>query len=281
MSQSRALVPFALFVAVAFAAPQEPAKQDPAKPAPAAEPLRRDPEAMKLLAAHDALMYYPREEGLKDLVFTMALPVGVLVDMKWAAPEKLAWTGRPSPEVKPDVAKRLELLLATSAFKDALDAQTPSFVRTMIGGKESDLYAKDRLELLGPKQVKIVAASPETLSKMKEATITFDDQGRLKLVQIASPLGAVSDMEPTYREYKGKYLMKDVKTTTRNAAGAAQTSTLGNEYVEVDGFMLLSKVTMFATTPANGAAPAKEEKQDLHFSGHRPNKGLTDADFKK
>ncbi len=279
MPHYRSFVAFALSAAFAVAAPQEPAKDAP-KDAPKAEMLRRDPEAVKLLEAHDALMYYVREEGAKDVAFSLALPVGVLVDMKWMAPDKQTWSGRASPDVGEDIAKRLNLLLSTPSFKEAMDAQVPSFVRTVIGGKESDLYAKDSLELLGPKQLKIVAKNPETASKIKEITATFDEKGRLKLLQIASPLGAVSELEPTYLEHKGKFLVKEFKTVTKSAAGQAQVSTLQNEYVDVGGFMLLSRVTM-QSPAAVGAPPAAAEKQELNFSGHKVNSGLTEADFKK
>src|SRR5215471_15769816 len=63
-------------------------------PPPAAEKPTQDPAAMKMIERFDSLRYVARSEGLKDLQFTIRMPVikeaGLDLVARWKAPDKIA-----------------------------------------------------------------------------------------------------------------------------------------------------------------------------------------------
>jgi hypothetical protein len=237
---------------------------------PKTDPPRRDPDAVKKVESHDSAMYVPREAGLKDLAITLHLPIGVLLDLKWKAPDKTAWAVRIPEEVPKKDAERLRITVETEEFRARTDAQVPAFLETIVGGRESTRYAGDGLELVGDK-VKIVAKSQATLAVMKEALLTFDEKGRVVSMSVTSPLGAVSEFSNKFDERDGKSTVKETTITTKTPAGP-QVATVANEYEDVGGFRLLKRFVM-----KNGP----QGDQDLKFSDHKPNGGLKDDDLKK
>jgi hypothetical protein len=78
-------------------------------------------------------------------------------------------------------------------------------------------------------------------------------------------------MVPAYAEWKGKFVVTELKVTTKTPTGP-DVSTVALEYAEVDGFRLLKRLVM-----KNGL----QGDQDLQFVDHKPNGGLKDEDFKK
>lgn len=255
----------ALFVLpLAFAVSAVAQESKPAAP-------RRDAAAVKLLEAHDALVYYPREAGLKDLSCALKLPGDILVDLKWMAPSFEGWSARPAPEAKPEAAKKILIGVQSPAFRADMQAQVPSFLKTLVGEREAARFADDGLELVAERQVRIVAAAPGTKQVLREATATFDERGLLKTLVVTSPVGASSTMEPTYLERNGKFLVKELKTTTPTPSGP-QVTTMQNEYAEVGAYAILKKIVL-----KNG--PIGD--QELLFVDHKVDAGLTEADFKK
>lgn len=261
---AKAAVAFVLAFAAAAAVAQQPTSRK-------SEPPRRDPEAVKRLAAHDALLYVPSEEGLKDLSFTLKHPLDVLVDFRWRAPSSTAWSIRIPERIEKVVADKLRITVASAPFRAEMDAQTPAFVRLMTGERESAKYAEDALEFVAPDKVRIVAHAEATRAVMREATLTFDAAGRVVSGKVTSPLGAVSETATTYLERKGKFVVAELKATTPSPEGP-QTATMTHEYAEVEGFLLLKRLVM-----KNGL----QGDQELEFVDHKPNAGLKDEDFKK
>jgi hypothetical protein len=249
---------------LAFAVSAAAQESKPAAP-------RRDAAAVKLLEAHDALMYYPREAGLKDLSCSLKLPGDVLVDLKWKAPSFEGWAVRPAPEAKPEIAKRILIGSQSPEYRAQMQAQVPSYIKTLVGERESVKFAEDGLELVAERQVRIVAVAPGTKQVLREATATFDERGLVKSLSITSPVGAVSTMQSTYLERNGKFLVKEMRITTPTPAGP-QVTNLANEYVDVGAYAILKKIVL-----KNGPIGDQEHV----YVDHKVDAGLTEADFKK
>ena len=253
----------------AVAVAQTPA---PETPEPKAGPqLRRDAEAVKRLEAYDALQYLPVDAGLKDISFSVALPTGVILDIRWKSPDKVAWTPRLAKEV-PKEAERVWLLqFETPKFKAEVDAQVQSFLKSVIGEKTASKYSKDEVRRVAPDQVQIVAVAPETAAMMREATLTFDPRGLVTAIKVVSPVGAVTDMEQSYRAKGDKFLLEQVKMTNPGPTGP-MTTTMKLEYVEVGAYVLVKKMELSAEDQKPAA---------LEFSDMKVDQGLKDEDFRK
>ncbi len=216
-------------------------------------------------------MYYPREERLKDLSWSLKLQGDVLVDLKWKAPSFEGWAVRPAPEAKPEIAKRILIGSQSPEYRAQMQAQVPSYIKTLVGERESVKFAEDGLELVAERQVRIVAVAPGTKQVLREATATFDERGLVKSLSITSPVGAVSTMQSTYLERNGKFLVKEMRITTPTPAGP-QVTNLANEYVDVGAYAILKKIVL-----KNGPIGDQEHV----YVDHKVDAGLTEADFKK
>src|SRR5262249_22944658 len=157
----------------------------------------QDPAAVKMIERFDNLRYVPRAEGLKDLQFTVRMPVtkeaGIDLVVRWKAPDKIA-AELAVPADAPEGLKRQLSILSTQKRAEAKTMAGP-MVAMQIGELSGDKVKDDDIALAGPNQVKITARSAGSKAQFKEQLLTFDDRGLAKLAELTAPTGAVTKSE--------------------------------------------------------------------------------------
>lgn len=255
---------FVLTFALGVAAAQQPEAPKPAERPP------QDPKAVAMLEKFDSLVYIPRAAGLKDLEFTLKLPVGFNVLVRWKASPDRARADLVVPEDAPaGIKKQLEIRKST-VEADARKQAVPLSV-TQVGEVQRDKYKDDEIVLVAPNQVKIVARSEASKSAFKEHTVTFNDQGLVTLVKVVAPNNFESTIEPTFAESNGKHAYQSIKTTI-----GRQETIVAYEYVSAGSFQFVKKITTTAKGSGDLLAPPP---QSIEFDGFKPNAGIDDAVF--
>jgi hypothetical protein len=235
--------------------------QEPA--APARPP--QDPKALAMLEKLDSLVYSPRAAGLKDLEFTVKLPVGFHLLLRWKAPNLLRADLVVPPDAPAQIKKQLELSKAN--FEAEARKSAPSFAVTQLGEVLRDKHNGDEISLVAPNEVKIVARSEASKAAFKEQTLTFNEQGLVTRARMTAPNGLENVIEPTFIEKDGKHVYQSLKTTI-----GKQETVAAYEYVNAGTFLMVKKITV----TAKGSPP-----QALEFDGFKANAGIADEVFGK
>lgn len=239
--------------------------QDTEAPKPPDRP-RQDAEALKLIERFDSLLYMPRAAGLKDLEFTVRLPGGFDLLVRWKEPDRVKASLAVAADAPADHKKQLELI--APKFEPEAKKHAPSFVSTQIGEPLRDKHKDDELTMIAPGQVKIVARSEASTAQFKEQALSFDDRGLVTRVKVVAPTGLESVILPTFAPLGGRFVYQAMKTTI-----AKEESTVTFEYVEAGGFHMIGTLTT--------ASKSMREPQKLVFAGFKPNSGLDDKLFEE
>jgi len=268
----KSLAAFSIFVLTGLVVGQDP-KPAPATPPAAQVAPKQDAAALKLLEKFDSLLYIAQQNGLKDVSFDCSLPIGLVLQVKWKSPDKMAADVVVPADAPAEKKKQLELI--SSTVKGQAQTYARSFVQLIVGESEGKKRAGDDIALSGENQIKITAVSETSKREFKEEVLTFDERGLVKHIKVTSPMGAVSEIDPTYVEKGGKFLYTVV--TNQFGDATAKTSTaMKFDYVDVDGITVISKMT----TSGTNAGTAMPENV-MQFTNHQVNKGIDDAVFGK
>lgn len=221
----------------------------------------RDPKAVALLEKADAATYSPKRAGLKDLQYRQTLSnlPGILVDVRWAAPD----TSKVDLGAAPDAPAHVRAMI--EAAREPL-TRTATLTIDMIVGKDNvATYAEDEISLASEGVVKILARSERSKAVFRENLVTFDARGLPVAMKTIDRDGRTIEMNVIFEAAGALHRVREVKSMT--PVGEV---TMNFEYVEIQGFAFPRRITS-----AGGALPSTQE-----FSEFKVDTGLDPATLK-
>ncbi len=238
-----------------FAQTSRPASKPTSKPAQEkklpAEPLKRDPAALKLYESITKALYRPRDSGLITVQFNfavhVALPDGRTLDY---GPYEVTWNAKTghqvkiAGEIKPGMVKPEQI---SQAFLQ-------SVVNDLVGWTPADMTKGRHIELSKNKDVVIRVTKEEAKrGNVRQIILTPDKAGRLGTQSV---LG-VKDYPLMIREYD--YLGNSKRTLVENVRirSGKTRKVKTHTYVELEGFTFPKKIS---------SQGAEQGVQDITYS---------------